>query len=104
MITIGTTERIRCKATYAVNSTGRALNQSLRCASDSYRTIILDPGNYGPFNFLFTFGFASLTPWAATMIHFLMIVLGCRCDLVWHLGRKGNGDGKANHGNDERGY
>jgi hypothetical protein len=38
------------------------------------------------------------------MIHFLVIVLGCRCDLVWHRGRKGNGDGKANHANEERGY
>ena len=36
-MTNGATERIRCKETYAVNSTGRALNQSLRCASDSYR-------------------------------------------------------------------
>jgi hypothetical protein len=36
-LTNGATERIRCKATYAVNSTGRALNQSLRCASDSYK-------------------------------------------------------------------
>jgi hypothetical protein len=34
----------------------------------------------------------------------VMIVIGCRCDLVWHSGRKGNGDGKANHSNDERGY
>jgi len=33
----GTNERIRCKATYAVNDNGSALNQSLRCASDSYR-------------------------------------------------------------------
>ena len=33
----GSSERIRCKATYAVNDTGKALNQSLRCASDSYR-------------------------------------------------------------------
>ncbi|WP_245257445.1 hypothetical protein [Methylocapsa acidiphila] len=33
----GSTERIRCKATYAVSSTGAALNQSLRCASDSYK-------------------------------------------------------------------
>jgi hypothetical protein len=32
----------------------------------------------------------------------VMIVTGCRCDLVWHCGCKGNGDGKANHGNDER--
>jgi hypothetical protein len=41
---------------------------------------------------------------ALGVIHFLMIMLGCRCDLVWHCGRKGNGNGKANHGNDERGY
>src|ERR1700730_4586341 len=34
----------------------------------------------------------------------VMIVTGCRCDLVWHCRRKGNGDCKANHGNDERGY
>src|ERR1700730_6705323 len=34
----------------------------------------------------------------------VMIVTGSRCNLVWHCGRKGNGDGKANHGNDERGY
>jgi hypothetical protein len=34
----------------------------------------------------------------------VMIVTGCRCNLVWHCGRKGNGDGKANHGNDKRGY
>ncbi|VFU06978.1 hypothetical protein [Methylocella tundrae] len=33
----GSSERIRCKAVYAVNDTGKALNQSLRCASDSYR-------------------------------------------------------------------
>jgi hypothetical protein len=33
----GGSERIRCKATYAVNDTGKSLNQSLRCASDSYR-------------------------------------------------------------------
>jgi hypothetical protein len=33
----GSSERIRCKAVYAVNDAGRALNQSLRCASDSYR-------------------------------------------------------------------
>ena len=33
----GASERIRCKATYAVNDSGKALNQSLRCASDSYR-------------------------------------------------------------------
>jgi hypothetical protein len=33
----------------------------------------------------------------------VMIVIGCRCDPFWHCGRKGNGDGKANYGNDERG-
>jgi len=33
----GATERIRCRATYAVHPAGTALNQSLRCASDSYR-------------------------------------------------------------------
>jgi hypothetical protein len=33
----GTNERIRCKATYAVGEAGRALQQNLRCASDSYR-------------------------------------------------------------------
>jgi len=39
--TIGTSngerERIRCRASYAVNSGGNSLRQSLRCASDSYR-------------------------------------------------------------------
>lgn len=33
----GTTERIRCKADYKVDGTGKALKQSLRCASDSYK-------------------------------------------------------------------
>src|SRR5690348_8996325 len=33
----GTTERIRCKADYKVNSSGLGLKQTLRCASDSYR-------------------------------------------------------------------
>ena len=33
----GATEKIRCRATYAVQPGGAALNQSLRCASDSYR-------------------------------------------------------------------
>jgi hypothetical protein len=33
----GSRERPRCKAVYAVKDTGKALNQSLRCASDSYR-------------------------------------------------------------------
>src|SRR3984893_7271786 len=36
-MTDGVTERIRCKASYAVNATGKAVQQSLRCASDSYR-------------------------------------------------------------------
>src|SRR5467141_2302455 len=33
----GASERIRCKATYNVNSTGLGLKQTLRCARDSYR-------------------------------------------------------------------
>jgi hypothetical protein len=33
----GTTERIRCKASYKVNGTGLGLKQSLNCASDSYK-------------------------------------------------------------------
>jgi ABC-type phosphate transport system substrate-binding protein len=33
----GSSERIRCRATYAVGAGGNALNQSLTCASDSYR-------------------------------------------------------------------
>jgi len=33
----GSTERIRCRATYAVDGSGRALQQTLRCASDSYK-------------------------------------------------------------------
>lgn len=33
----GTTERIRCKASYKVNATGLGLKQSLNCASDSYK-------------------------------------------------------------------
>src|SRR4029077_6894350 len=36
----GATERIRCKAAYAVNATGKAVQQTLRCASDSYRVEI----------------------------------------------------------------
>jgi hypothetical protein len=32
----GTTERLRCQATYAVASAGTSLRQNLRCASDSY--------------------------------------------------------------------
>jgi hypothetical protein len=39
-MTNGATERIHCKATYAVNATGRAVQQTLRCASDSYRVEI----------------------------------------------------------------
>jgi hypothetical protein len=33
----GTTERIRCRASYKVDGSGRALQQTLRCASDSYK-------------------------------------------------------------------
>jgi hypothetical protein len=33
----GTTERIRCKADYQVDSTGLGLKQNLHCASDSYK-------------------------------------------------------------------
>jgi hypothetical protein len=33
----GASERIRCRATYAVSSDGDGLNQSLVCASDSYK-------------------------------------------------------------------
>jgi hypothetical protein len=33
----GTRERIRCRGTYAISSSGDALNQSLVCASDSYK-------------------------------------------------------------------
>jgi len=33
----GTTERIRCKADYKVNSNGLGLKQALHCASDSYK-------------------------------------------------------------------
>jgi hypothetical protein len=36
----GATERIRCKAAYAVNAMGKAVQQTLRCASDSYRVEI----------------------------------------------------------------
>jgi hypothetical protein len=39
-MTNGATERIRCKAAYAVNATGKAVQQSLRCASDSYKVEI----------------------------------------------------------------
>jgi hypothetical protein len=33
----GTKERIRCRASYSVSAGGNGLQQSLRCASDSYR-------------------------------------------------------------------
>ncbi|HUB64656.1 MAG TPA: hypothetical protein VL996_09465 [Methylocella sp.] len=36
-MTDGTAERIRCRASYSVYETGRALQQTLRCASESYR-------------------------------------------------------------------
>jgi hypothetical protein len=45
----GTTERIRCRASYVVNKKGDNLQQELRCASDSYKfevssTMIYDNG------------------------------------------------------------
>lgn len=39
-MTNGATERLRCKAAYTVNPTGKALQQTLRCASDSYKVEI----------------------------------------------------------------
>src|SRR5882724_10097353 len=36
----GSSERIRCRATYKVGAGGTGLNQSLTCASDSYRFIL----------------------------------------------------------------
>jgi hypothetical protein len=33
----GSSEKIRCKATYAVSGNGSGLNQTLTCASDSYK-------------------------------------------------------------------
>jgi hypothetical protein len=33
----GSSERLRCRATYAVGAGGSGLNQSLTCASDSYK-------------------------------------------------------------------
>lgn len=36
-LTNGSTERIRCKAAYTVDAAGKAIRQTLRCASDSYR-------------------------------------------------------------------
>ncbi len=40
----GSSERLRCRATYAVGAGGTGLNLSLTCASDSYR-FILSGGN-----------------------------------------------------------
>src|ERR1700733_1492283 len=37
----GSTERIRCRASYAVGAGGNGLNQTLTCASDSYKFNIL---------------------------------------------------------------
>jgi hypothetical protein len=39
-MTNGATERLRCKAAYTVNAAGKAIVQTLRCASDSYRVEI----------------------------------------------------------------
>jgi hypothetical protein len=36
-MTNGATERIRCKGSYSVNASGKAVQQSLRCASDTYK-------------------------------------------------------------------
>ena len=36
----GSSERLRCRATYAVGASGNGLNQSLTCASDSYKFIL----------------------------------------------------------------
>jgi hypothetical protein len=36
-MTNGATERIRCKASYAVDASGKEVEQRLRCASDSYK-------------------------------------------------------------------
>ena len=40
-MTNGVIERLRCKVAYAVNATGKAVQQTLRCASDSYRFEII---------------------------------------------------------------
>ncbi len=37
----GESERIRCRATYAVQAAGRAMSQNLHCASPSYRLEIV---------------------------------------------------------------
>jgi hypothetical protein len=48
VLTNGTTERLRCDATYAVSGGGENLDQTLRCNSDSYnfdiRTSLVDRG------------------------------------------------------------
>jgi hypothetical protein len=48
----GSSERIRCRATYAVDGSGRALQQTLRCASDSYKfdlsSNVTSQGNRSP--------------------------------------------------------
>ena len=36
----GSTERVRCKVAYVVTAAGKAVQQTLRCASDSYRVEI----------------------------------------------------------------
>ena len=40
VVDAGAARRIRCKAAYAVNATGKAFQQTLRCASNSYRVEI----------------------------------------------------------------
>jgi hypothetical protein len=37
MLDDGSTERIRCRASYAIGEGGAGLNQTLTCASDSYK-------------------------------------------------------------------
>ena len=39
-MTNGATERLRCKVAYAVNAAGKVVEQTLRCASDSFRVEI----------------------------------------------------------------
>ena len=39
-MTNGATERLRCRVAYTVNAAGKGLQQSLRCASDSYKVEI----------------------------------------------------------------
>jgi hypothetical protein len=41
-LTNGTTERLRCDATYAVSGGGETLDQTLHCASDSYNFDLRD--------------------------------------------------------------